>query len=304
LTIVARLPVSLLGLFVLQTARHGAPAGESIITRWRTAAIRLVKDVLWRLMKRRGVLKWTRLISEEHDLFVAAQVVLTHRQAIARGVGFQVVRGPFQGVRYPIDLVDASTLIPKLLGAYEEELHQIIEAVCGGPYRTIVNVGAAEGYYAVGLATRMPAANVYAFEADAKARDDLGAFARENGVAGRMVIAGRCGIGELSRCTVEPHLLVLMDCEGCEWALLNPELVPGLMHSDLLVELHRVRDNDPRTLIQRLFGGSHTIAFVDARRRDTSRYPELSGLREFEREALLLERTAHHEGWAWARAAR
>jgi hypothetical protein len=49
-----------------------------------------------------------------------------------------------------------SALIPKLLGCYEAELHGVIACALNTTYDTIIDIGCAEGYYAVGLALHFP----------------------------------------------------------------------------------------------------------------------------------------------------
>src|SRR5712672_3591091 len=65
-----------------------------------------------------------------------------------------VQQGPFRGMRY-IDRALCSTLVPKWLGIYEREVGGCIEEAITLPFQTVVDIGAAEGYYAVGLALRM-----------------------------------------------------------------------------------------------------------------------------------------------------
>src|ERR1700760_4646091 len=90
-----------------------------------------------------------------------------------------VASGPFTGMKY-INKSAGSAYIPKLLGIYERELHDIIEYVCRLNIRTVINVGAGEGYYAVGLAVRMPFSSVIAFERDPQACAEVRALARLN----------------------------------------------------------------------------------------------------------------------------
>src|ERR1700751_5228426 len=77
------------------------------------------------------------------------------KQALCRRYGEQILEGPFEGMKYPYDVV-LSSCVPKLVGCYEEELHSVIEQIIRGRYSIVVNVGCAEGYYAVGLALKMP----------------------------------------------------------------------------------------------------------------------------------------------------
>lgn len=59
--------------------------------------------------------------------------------------------GPFAGMKY-INKAHGSSLTPKIIGTYERELHPFIYEIADKQYDCIVDVGSAEGYYAVGLA--------------------------------------------------------------------------------------------------------------------------------------------------------
>ena len=109
--------------------------------------------------------------------------------ACADEFGLTVRSGPFAGLRFYVTKAAvgaprvADCLPAKLIGCYEQELHPGIERLLGSSPSTIVNVGAAEGYYAVGLAMRAPGSRVHAFEPDTDRRemlrDNVGWLARE-----------------------------------------------------------------------------------------------------------------------------
>src|SRR5262249_46123396 len=73
-----------------------------------------------------------------------------------------VVAGPFAGTKLLLSPVSARLLPSYLLGTAELELHGAIEELVERSYRTVLNLGAADGYYAVGLARRLPSARVVA----------------------------------------------------------------------------------------------------------------------------------------------
>lgn len=79
---------------------------------------------------------------------------------------------------------------PSCSASYERELHGVVEAIVATPYDTVVNVGCAEGYYAVGLARRMPQARFHTFDTNEAAQAACLRLAQINGVAERMAIAG------------------------------------------------------------------------------------------------------------------
>src|SRR5690242_2785288 len=88
-----------------------------------------------------------------------------------------VQNGPFRGLRYLPQLTSSDTLlshtvIPKLLGFYELELHDSVLTAFQYPYKQIINIGCAEGYYAVGLALGFHDIPVFAYDI-AKANRDF-----------------------------------------------------------------------------------------------------------------------------------
>ena len=90
-----------------------------------------------------------------------------------------VVRSPACGTSPD---AHGSMLLPKLVGSYEAELVAVIGAVVAAHPPVVVDLGAAEGYYAVGLARALPNAEVHAFELDEQARRACQRLADLNGV--------------------------------------------------------------------------------------------------------------------------
>jgi hypothetical protein len=148
--------------------------------------------------------------------------------------------GPFTGMCYIGNAASNARIhIPKLLGIYEREVNPHIEQACALNFPLIVNVGAAEGYYAVGMARRNPMARVIAFEMDAGSRAALAETIKLNDVGNRVEIRGKCEPEDLERALADtPRPLVICDVEGYESVLLDPLSVPSLRRTWILVELH------------------------------------------------------------------
>jgi hypothetical protein len=72
----------------------------------------------------------------------------------------RVAGGPFQGLHYPHRRSVGSAPLPKLLGSYESELHAALEQLLTEEHETVVDIGCAEGYYAVGLGLRLSKAEI------------------------------------------------------------------------------------------------------------------------------------------------
>ena len=108
---------------------------------------------------------------------------------IQRECSGRVLSGPFAGLRY-LDEILRPDLLPKLLGTYEKELHPWLEELLARPIAHIINVGAAEGYYATGFALRQPETRVLAFEMDPVEQRRMRVLTEQNGVADRVQMSG------------------------------------------------------------------------------------------------------------------
>jgi hypothetical protein len=149
----------------------------------------------------------------------------------------------------------------------------------------VIDVGAAEGYYAVGCALRLPSAQVYAFDTEPLARDLCRGLAGLNGVSERVHISGLCTPAHLAELA---PALIISDCEGGELELLDPARVPALARCALLVELHDFIDPRISATLTARFEPTHTCEIARSSARMPSDYAALTGL-EPKLAALALE---------------
>ena len=111
---------------------------------------------------------------------------------------------------------------PKLLGVYESELAPWFQKWSAIPFQHIINVGAAEGYYAVGCAMLWPYAPVTAFESSEEGQRLLTRNVEMNGLQSRVKIMGHCGQEQLRTAMLNGQpSLVIIDVEGAEGQLLE-----------------------------------------------------------------------------------
>jgi hypothetical protein len=192
--------------------------------------------------------------------------------------GLTVQQGPFAGMRYPEFAVGRGELVvPQLLGSYERELHPAFERAIARGYPQVVDVGSSDGYYAVGLALKMPQATVQAFEMNDFPARVCRAMAAENGVTDRIQMRGLADVSAL-RALPDVDSFVVCDCEGCEDELMDPDAVPLLRRSDLVVELHPMAVPDIEEKIERRFAPTHDIEIVATDKRYIGDFPKLMEL--------------------------
>jgi hypothetical protein len=179
-----------------------------------------------------------------------------------RETGQVVQSGPFAGMTCLHDAVSGG-YVPKLLGTYERELHPIISGLCDLGITRILNIGAADGYYSVGLCRVLPDASAIAFETHPRGREFIQAMAEQNGVAPRIGIRGTCNPSELRAAMRDAvNTLVFCDVEGYEDVLLDPVSVPELRDAWLLVEIHDNKNPGVSQRIHDRFQQSHTINVI------------------------------------------
>lgn len=179
----------------------------------------------------------------------------------------RVLSGPFRGMRSltcPEDFVD----YPMLLGTYEKELHPLVEEIQHGGFHTLLEIGSAQGYYAVGFAMICPQMRIITFELNPEAREQLTRAARANGVLERITQYGNCDPAELTKHLSDPvGSLIIVDIDGGEAELIDPVKVPALRQATILMEEHECFVPGIIALIEGRFRATHTICRVHQQKR-------------------------------------
>ena len=199
-----------------------------------------------------------------------------------------------------------SALTPKLLGSYECELHPLIERLIARGYDDVIDVGCAEGYYATGMAMRLPQARVHAYDTSETARALCSAMVKLNGVAGRVSIQTTCTPETLITFPKPGRTLVIVDCESYEKVLFTPSVCDALKGCDVLIEMHDFLDVTISTELEALFAVTHQLTNVlstdDIQKAKHYQYPELEGLSVRARFQLLAEGRPMIMEWLLAEA--
>lgn len=219
-------------------------------------------------------------------------------RAVQGRLGLRVSAGPFLGMQY-ITEATGSSLPPKLLGSYEAELHAALEHARRSRYDAIIDVGCAEGYYAVGLARMLPGTPVLAYDTDPHAQELCRRLAAHNGVLGRLQILGTCGPADLLARAGE-RLLIVCDCEGYERDLFDAQVAHAMAASDLIIELHEPNRPGLTEYLLETFRETHARQLLPLGRRHPKDFPitkKISPL--FRRLALDELRFKNEQDWLW-----
>jgi hypothetical protein len=208
---------------------------------------------------------------------------------VASDHGDRVLRGPFAGMRYPARRIGS---LQKRIGAYELELHSWLEQALERRPARFIDIGAADGFYAVGIARR--GVPVVAFEMARSARAEMLELARLNGV--QLIPRGRATAAELERLDFT-DALVLSDCEGAEVDVFAPAVIDRMRSATVIVEVHESRRPGAGTVLRERFAATHDIDIVEPAQRDAAAFPELVPFDPATRRRVLGEGRADATPW-------
>lgn len=230
-----------------------------LIRRW----IRLIvkRDVIWNVLEPTVVRLGLSL--KDHRVAAFVDECVEWREEYFQNKC--VINGIFRGMQYSSFKAFGSTLYPKLLGSYESEISEAIAELNQIPLEVVVDVGCAEGYYAIGFALQNSDATVYAFDLNESARDECRAMADCNKVSDRVIVEGYCDSFRLAEFSKEYRTgLVLSDCEGFERYLFSDASATDLACWYLLIETHDFASTGVTDRLVGLFESTHDIRIFEA----------------------------------------
>lgn len=218
----------------------------------------------------------------------------------------KVQSGPFKGMTY-IDESCGSVYLPKILGLYEKELAGIIEEIINTHYERIIDIGAAEGYFAVGLASKCTNAKVIGYEMNPDSRNQCASLAKANNVSDKIDLREKCEPEDLAEELSQPaKTMILCDVEGYEMQLLDPDRIEALADVDILVELHDFIERGISDAIRQRFEKTHDITLLNQEDRSPDQFPYsslyLSVLPERYKLWAVSEHRPEKMSWYWMKS--
>lgn len=180
-----------------------------------------------------------------NDLAVMLQRSIAMRrlqlnQAIYQRLNGVVRYGPLAGFGLIEESSWGNDKAAKLLGFYEQELMaRMVPAM--GPRTLFIDIGAADGFYAVGMLHAGLAQRCIAFELTEQGRAVIRATAERLGHAERIQIEGACDETSLLQALHgldRRQMVMLCDAEGAEFDILSDAVLASLSGASLFIEIH------------------------------------------------------------------
>lgn len=201
----------------------------------------------------------------------------------------EVTDGVFKGLKYPDWISFGSTLFPKLAGTYEHSLKKYFEGDDFQKLEVIVDIGCAEGYYAIGSLLANKKAEVIAVDTDPRAIVFCEEMAKLNQVQDRISYHSTFSWSLLE----EPikknrkEILIICDCEGCEFDLFNATYISIIRNCNFIIELHDFIKSGIKEKLTNEFKDTHEI-HIEAESR-VANFKMLSRLNSLQQETILSE---------------
>jgi len=164
-------------------------------------------------------------------------------QVLSKSFNSTVAYGPFTGLRLSdTSWWGAADRGSMLLGIYEKEVLDSV-ADFAQTRNTFIDIGAADGYYAVGAVASGLFEMAICFEISQEGQAAISENAKRNGVSSKVHILGEATPDLLvevrEKYSVDLSSTVfLIDIEGAEFGLVTAQFLREVSHSVLIIEIH------------------------------------------------------------------
>jgi len=188
-----------------------------------------------------------------------------------------------------------------LLGLYEVE---ILESLANVPetHNIFIDLGAADGYYGVGVLVAKMFDYSYCFEITESGQRTIHENAYNNNVTDQIKINGIAKI-DFYKSIPSKHLdrcVLLVDIEGAEFDIFNEATFAAFKYSIIIVELHdwQLVDGDEKLKrFKNLANKYFSITTLTTRSRDTSCFAELDNYSDDDRWLICSEGRGRKMNW-------
>ncbi|MGH0000532.1 hypothetical protein ACQU0X_10700 [Pseudovibrio ascidiaceicola] len=209
-----------------------------------------------------------------------------------------ISQGPFKGLKLPqYGAWRDGDLAAKLIGSYEKELHPYLTKIIDQRPSALINIGASEGYYAIGLKRLLPETSVFAYDIHEGSRKALKDCAKKNDVTVQNLTD--FSFSALDHFSQYATLTFIVDCEGCEC---NIECISKdiISRSTFLIELHDLFVPGVTKTLKNFLAPTHNLTLIEEEPRNSRDYPEISQMSGIDRMLLTCEFRATPMHWLYA----
>lgn len=188
------------------------------------------------------------------------------------------------------------------LGLYEKEVLDYLHTI-PRRYRTLINLGASDGYYAAGSVIAGIFNQSYCFELSKEGRENIKNNARLNSIKHKVKIYGLADNNFVELLLQDGAKLsqsvMICDIEGNEFELLNSKVLSLLKRTIIIVEIHDWHKNGAQryNALKKNANQYFNLKEVKTGSRDLSIFPEIKDLKDNDRWLLCSEGRHYLQTW-------
>ena len=209
-----------------------------------------------------------------------------------------VQEGPFKGMIISEDQFwGPGDKASKILGLYEKEIQDLINQIQEkNNFPTFIDIGGADGFFAVGSVKNNLFKNCEVFEISKRGRQSIEESAIKNNVADLISIKSEANEKTLSSIENINNSVILCDIEGSEYDLFSENLIKNMHPSNVIIEIHKNPDislNEFEDKFKNLF----SINKITQEPRSLKGFGELKNFNDNNRSLLASEGRSYIQEW-------
>ena len=238
----------------------------------------IMKKIFYKITR-----KYWNLISLEH----------------AKKNNFTVQNGLFKGLQINKDISwGKGDIASKIYGLYENNVQSILKKI---KKPILVDIGSADGFFAVGCLYSGLSKFCYAFEQSQKGQEVLLKTAQTNNVIKKISIKGKVTSKNfISLLPIDIDLsktVIICDIEGEEYNFLNDHILSKCKKANFIVEMHKTNNiNDKNKLYKKMCKFFDVSIIIDGNK-NYNETPQLHNLNDIDRLLLTCEGRSYIGEW-------
>ncbi len=209
--------------------------------------------------------------------------------------------GPLKGLKILRDRWWGDETACILFGLYEKEvLNSIVNA--SNTHGNFINLGAADGYYGVGLVAKNFFKKSYCYEISEKGQKSIKENSVLNGVLENLIIRGEAKKDFFKDFEDDEldNVVMLVDIEGGEYNLFDVNVFQKFKKATIYIEIHDFLVENGESKHQKLESDARNffnLEYLTTKDRDLSEFKELSYLSDSHRWLIVSESRERLQKW-------
>ena len=254
------------------------------------------KNFKWLLLEIISKVTFKKLEFRIDKVVEKKRIILSSK--ISRIYNNTVQQGPFKGMVMNEDQFwgqgDSSS---KILGLYEKEIQDLIVSIQKDKkYSTFVDIGGADGFFAIGSLVNNLFKKCEVFEISKKGRISIQKNSKQNNVYDSIRIHDKASKASLIKIDNINNSLILCDIEGGEYELFDEKLIKKIYPSDIIIEIHKNKENSLVNFEKR-FTKIYSITKITQEPRSLKNFKELENVNDNNRALITSEGRSYVQEW-------